>query len=233
MIMKKTQIRQIIIFAIALGCFVALSLLIPFPKTDAYWVGFAFGLFAICAQVFVLKIAFDKGEPLKSKFYGYPIARIGIIYMIAQLIVSLACMSVGFAVEVPVWIPLIICILLLGVSALGLISADIMRDEVERQDVQLKKDVHTMRALQSQTAAIAGSCGNDTLKGALKELAEKFQFSDPVSSDALAAIEQDLAACVDQLQIAVLENDAHSTELLITKTTAALAERNRLCKLNK
>ncbi len=231
--MKKSQIRQIIIFAILLLCFLALTLLIPFPKTAAYWAAFAFGAVAICAQVLVMKIAFDKGEPLKSKFYGYPIARIGIIYLITQLAVSIALMTIGFAVEVPVWIALLVCILILGVSALGLISADIMREEVERQDVQLKKDVHTMRALQSQTAAIAGSCADEALKKKLINLAEQFRFSDPVSSDAVAAIEQDLAACVDELQNAVLENDAQSADLLITKTAAALAERNRLCKLNK
>ena len=131
----KIKNKQLLICAIGLVCFLALVFLIPFPKTAAYWVAFAFGAVAICAQGYVMKIAFDKREPLKSKFYGYPIARIGIIYLIAQLAVSIALMAIGFAVEVPVWIALLVCILIFGVSALGLISADIMREEVERHSM--------------------------------------------------------------------------------------------------
>ena len=230
--MKKNQ-RQLLICAIGLVCFLALVFLIPFPKTAAFWVCFAFSLIAIAAQGYVFKIAFDKGEPLKSKFYGFPIARIGVVYLIVQLVVCFAVMAIGFAVHVPVWVALLLCILILGAAAVGLIAADIMREEVERQDVQLKKDVQTMRALQSKSAALAGSCADEATKLKLTDLAEKFRFSDPVSSDAVAAAEQDLTAFLDELQNAVLEGDWASAGLLIAKTDAALAERNRLCKLNK
>ena len=231
--MKKGHIRQVVIFAIVLVCFLALALLIPFPKTATYWVSFVFALIAIGAQIYVMKIAFDKGEPLKSKFYGFPIARIGVTYLIVQLVLSFALMCIGFAVKVPVWIALLLCILVFGAAAMGLIAADIMRDEVERQDVKLKKDVRTMRTLQSKSAALAGSCADESTKQKLTDLAEKFRFSDPVSSDAVAAAEQDLTAFLDELQNAVLEGDWESARMLIAKTDAALAERNRLCKLNK
>ena len=227
----KIKNRQL--SAIILVCFLALVFLIPFPKTAAFWVCFVFSLIALGAQVYVFKIAFDKGEPLKSKFYGFPIAKIGVIYLIVQLATCFIIMGVGFAVKVPVWIALLVCILILGVFASGLVAADIMREEVERQDVQLKINVQTMRALQSKSTALAGSCGDEETKKTLTELAEKFRYSDPVSSDALEAIEQDLTACVDELQNAVLEGDWDSAGLLITKTETTLAERNRLCKLNK
>ena len=225
--------RQFIICGIILVCFLALVFLIPFPKTAAFWVCFVFSLIALGAQAYVFKIAFDKGEPLKSKFYGFPIAKIGVIYLIVQLAACFIIMGVGFAVKVPVWIALLVCILILGVFASGLVAADIMREEVERQDVQLKKDVQTMRTLQSKSAAIAGSCSDDETKKKLTDLSEKFRYSDPVSSDALKTIEQDLSACVDELQNAVLEGDWDSAGMLIAKTDASLAERNRLCRLNK
>jgi len=230
--MKKNQ-RQLLICAIGLVCFLALVFLIPFPRTAAFWVSFVFTLIAIAAQGYVFKIAFEKGEPLKSKFYGFPIAKIGVTYLIVQLAICFIVMGVGFAVKVPVWIALLLCILILGVAAVGLIAADIMREEVERQDVQLKKDVQAMRALQSKAAALADGCNEEVLKGKLQALSEKFCFSDPVSSDAVAAAEQDLTGLLDELQSAVLEGDLESAQQLISKTEATLAERNRLCKLNK
>ena len=38
---------------------------------------------------------------------------------------------------------------------------------------------------------------------------------------------------MDELERAVLDNDTESAKVLIKRTTEQLAERNRLCKLNK
>ena len=232
--MNRNKSRSLIIYGIVLALYLVLALAIPFPKnTPVFWISFVFSLIAICAQIYVMKIAFEKGAPVKSKFYGFPIARIGVIYLGVQLVLGFLMMALGFAFRVPVWVAIIVFALVLGVSAVGFISADIMRDEVERQDDQLKKDVRSMRALQSKTAYIVTQCGDDETKDALKDLADKFRFSDPVSSDALASIEADLAAIVDELQNAVMEGDNDSAKSLCAKAAAALEERNTMCKLNK
>lgn len=46
-------------------------------------------------------------------------------------------------------------------------------------------------------------------------------------------IEHELSACMDELERAMLDNDAESAKVLMKRTAAQLAERNRLCKLNK
>ena len=57
-------------------------------------------------------------------------AKIGAMYPAAQLV--LVFMALGFAVTVPVWLPLVLYTVLLWVSAVGLVAADAIRDEVER-----------------------------------------------------------------------------------------------------
>ena len=231
--MEKKNVKQLIIGGILLALYLVITLAVPFPRTAAYWVAFVFGLIAIAAQVYVMRAAFDHGEPVKSKFYGYPIARIGIIYLVLQIVVSLLIMALGFAFKVPAWAALIVCVLLLGVSAIGFIAADIMRDEVERQDAALKTNVKTMRALQSKAASIAGLCADPETKKTLVSLADKFRYSDPVSSDAVAEIEADLVSTVDELQTAVVDGDLAAAKQLCAKIEAKLNERNRICKLNK
>ena len=86
-----------------------------------------------------------------------------------------------------------------------------------------------MRTLQSKISQIASQT-DDT---AIKTLAEEFRYSDPVSNDAIADAEADLAAAVDQLQAAFVDGDNEAMAQLCCKATALLAERNRLCKLNK
>ncbi len=89
-----------------------------------------------------------------------------------------------------------------------------------------------MRALQSQVANLAISCDAQD-KPPLDKLAEDFRFSDPVSSPLLLDAEDELRACIDELQAAVAENRRADIPALTRKATLTLSERNRLCKLNK
>lgn len=54
-----------------------------------------------------------------------------------------------------------------------------------------------------------------------------------MSHESLRDIEADLAACVDDLQRAVVDDDRAAALMLEQKARAVLTERNRLCKLNK
>ena len=64
-------------------------------------------------------------------------------------------------------------------------------------------------------------------------MAEEFKYSDPVSSEAIKNIENELSEMVDELQKAVVDNDSESIIGLCDKIKISLTERNRLCKLNK
>ena len=225
--MKKDTIRAIVVAVITFVIYNLIAFVIPFAHTAAFWISYGFTLAAfavVCASIY---IAFIKNPDAKSRFYGFPIARIGVLYGGAQLIVSLLVMAL--ALWVPWWIPTLVYAIDLGAAIIGLISAETVVAEIQAQDVKLKKDVSLMRLLQSKVSQIA-SQGEDA---ALTALAEEFRYSDPVSSDAIADAEADLAAAVDQLQAAFVDGDQDAMAQLCRKATALLAERNRLCKLNK
>ena len=228
---KKNMTRSIVILAIVLVAYCILVFAIPFVRGGVFWLSFVFTLIALCSQVYVLKTSFAHGESARSKFYGFPIARIGLIYLAVQLIAGFVCMAVGLIL--PVWVALLVFVIILAAAAIGLITTEGIRDEAERQDEVLKKNVSNMRTLQSKAAAIAAQCEDADTKKALAALADKFRFSDPVSSDATAEAEESLAALTDELQAAVLDRDTEAAVSLAGKLEAALAERNRLCRLNK
>ena len=134
---------------------------------------------------------------------------------------------------VPAWLAVILFVLLLGAAAIGFIAAEGVRDEVERQDVVHKANVGTMRALQSKAVFVASQCEDAETKKALDAFAEALRFSDPVSSDALADIEENLTGLVEELGNAVMDKDYSAARTLCTKASSLLADRNRMCKLNK
>ena len=187
--MSKNKLRFYVAIAIIFVVLTVIAFALPLAKTATFWISYIFAVIALAVQIYAYPKAFE-GESVKSKFYGFPIARITTIYLIAQLVLSLICMLAGK--WVPVWIPLILSVVMLGAAAVGFIAAEGMRDEVERQDVVHKANVGTMRALQSKAVFITNQCEDASTKKALDAFAEALRFSDPVSSDALADIEENL-----------------------------------------
>ena len=225
--MKKDAIRGIIALAVVLILYILIAFLIPFAHTAAFWVSFAFTLIAFAVVSVSIYIAFIKKPDAKSRFYGFPVARIGVIYGAVQLVAGVVVMAL--AAIVPAWAAALGYAIALGVAVIGLVSADAVVEEIHVQDAKLKKDVTLMRGLQSKVNQLAAQWDNT----ALKALAEEFRYSDPVSSEALAEAEADLSAAVDELQAAFVDGDKDAAAQLCRKASALLAERNRLCKLNK
>lgn len=229
---KNTKIGAIAL-AIVLVAFCVIAFVIPFPKNGVFWVGFIFGVIAILAQAPIWMIAFRGAESARSKFYGMPIARVGVIYVIVQLILSLIAMCLSWIPVIPAWPFVIVFILILAAVALGTIAADVTRDEIVRQDVQIKRDVSKMRELQSLGTSLVRQCDDAAAKAELQKLSDALRFSDPVSSAATAEKEAELKHLLDELQTALVDGDFAGIGGLCKQAQNVLAERNRICKLNK
>lgn len=225
--MKKETIRAAVVAATIFVIYQLMAFVIPFAHTAAFWISYGFTLAAFAVVAAAIYIAFVKNPDAKSRFYGFPIARIGVLYGIAQLVVSLLVMAL--AQWMPWWIPLLVYAVGLGAAVIGLVSAESVVEEIQLQDGKLKKDVALMRSLQSKVSQLA----DQSEDAAIQALAEELRYSDPVSNEAIADAEADLAAAVDELQAAFVDGDRNAVVQLCRKAAALLAERNRLCKLNK
>ena len=228
--MTRSKTRFLVVLAALFAAVTVIAFAIPFQRNATFWLAYVFALAALAAQLYVYPRAFS-GASARSKFYGFPIARIGLIYLVVQIVVGFIFMAL--AAICPTWVCLVVCVLILAAAAVGLISADAMRDEVERQDEQLKTDVSAMRTLQSLSSSLPALCTDAGARAELEKLAEAFRFSDPVSKPALAESEAELSGMLSELQTAVVDGDAAAIAGLCRRVTARLAERNRLCKLNK
>ena len=225
--MNKNTVRGIAALGVLLVLYILIAFLVPFAHTATFWVSFVFTLIAFGVVAASVYIAFVKNPDAKSRFYGFPIAKIGVIYGAVQLIAGIVFMAL--AALIPVWAAVLVYAIALGAAVIGLISAEAVVSEIHVQDAKLKKDVSLMRSLQSKIHQMAAHSED----AGLKALAEEFRYSDPVSSGAIAAAEADLAAAVDELQAAYVDGDSEAAAKLCRKASALLAERNRLCKLNK
>lgn len=225
--MKKDTMRGIIGLGVLLLLYILVAFLIPFVHTAVFWVSFVFTLIAFAVVAASMYIAFVKNPDARSRFYGFPLARIGAIYGLVQLIAGFVFMAL--AQWAPVWAAFLVYAIALGAAVIGLVSAEAVVSEIHAQDDKLKKDVSLMRSLQSKVNQMAAQSENADIKA----LADEFRYSDPVSNAAIADAEADLAAAMDELQSAYVDGDSEAVAKLCRKASALLAERNRLCKLNK
>ncbi len=216
---------------IAIGGFTLIAVAM-LPNFNAmFLIAYLFGVLAIATVYYALQLCVKHGRDAKSQFYGFPILRIGAGYGAIQLALSFLSMALSE------WIPLAVAApifaVLFALAAAGLAATSVARDEIKRQDNELKKNVSNMRSLQSTGNMLVTYCQDPALKQEVKKLAEALRYSDPVSSPALEAVEYDLSACMVELQRSLMQNDTRGASELCTRAMSILAERNRQCKLNK
>ncbi len=231
--MKKLTLRAIVLMLVVAGVFVMISLFLPAKRNAAFWLSFGFGLLAIVFQLYVFNAAEMGKNDARSRFYGFSVARVGLIYLAVQLILSLIVMVLCIFVTVPAWCAVIPSALLFAAAVVGCITTETVRDEVVRQDAQLKKDVTFMRGLQSLAASLASVCPEGELKAKVKKLAEELRFSDPVSSAETVPLEEDILQQMKELQQAITDGDRDGAGKLCTKVLDTLTERNRVAAISK
>ena len=229
--LSKKQIQGIVLAALALLVYSIIVFSVPFKREAPFIIAYILTVVAFAAQFYIFKLSFEYGESAKSRFYGFPIARIGVIYLAVQIVAGLILMAL--AEYVYTWIAVVACVIICALGVSGIIVADITRDEIERQDKKIEKSVSSMRNIQSLAVSIYGLCKESPAEAETRKLSENLRYSDPVSSPELFGIESELLSEVQQIQTAALEGDFNSVIALSKRAQSTLFERNRLCKLGK
>ena len=222
--MKKNTKRAYIILGVVFILFNVIAFAVPTAKTATFWIAYAFTVIAFALQIGTWSAAFKADDTLKSKFLGIPIIYVGIIYLAFQLIAFAVFMIFPI---IPSWIAIIVCALILGVSAICLISTDTAKDEIARVEEKVNRKVFYIRELQVDVEMLAEEEQNPETKMALQKLAEKIRYSDPMSSETLVDLETRISEKVMTLK--TTDNKLK----IITELDSLLTERNKKAKILK
>ena len=222
--MKKNSTKGYVILGILFALVSIIAFAVPTVKTATFWIAYVFTVAAFVAQIGIWKTALCKEETLKSKFLGFPVVHIGIVYAILQVTAFAAFM---FVPTLPVWSATVVCSVIAGVSAVCMISADTGRNEIERVEAKVQKKVFYIRELQADIELLADNESDAVVKTVLTQLAEKIRFSDPISNEQLADLENKIST-----KVAELKTTSNKLEI-ITELNSLLDERNKKCKILK
>ncbi|MCR5790153.1 MAG: hypothetical protein K6G83_09740 [Lachnospiraceae bacterium] len=229
--MMKKKLSLAGIYAISVLMVSIIYFVVPFHRNPASIICYVCFLISAIAGFFITGLAFGK-QDLRSRFYGYPIFRVGYLYTIAQLILLLAVSLLEFLIVIPVWITVVLCVLLAGAAGIGVITTETSRDVVIAQDDEYVAKTKQMKTFRADMGNIADICQDEKLKGRLKKLAEEFKYSDPVSSPELEPYERRILDELAVLKKEVEENNP-AAEATAEKLFYMLADRNTRCKMLK
>ena len=222
--MKKNSTKGYVILGILFALVSIIAFAVPTAKTATFWIAYVFTAAAFAAQIGIWKTALGKAETLKSKLLGFPVVHIGIVYAVIQVIAFAVFM---FVPTLPAWSAIVVCSVIAGISAVCMISADAGRDEIERVEAKVQKKVFYIRELQVGIELLADNESDAAVKTALAQLAERIRYSDPMSSEQLADLENKISS-----KVAELKTTSNKLEI-ITELNSLLDERNKKCKILK
>ena len=222
--MKKNSTKGYVILGILFALVNIIAFAVPTVKTATFWTAYVFTATAFVAQIGIWKTALGKEETLKSKFLGFPVVHIGIVYAVIQVIAFAVFM---FVPTLPAWSAIVVCSVIVGVSAVCMISAEAGRNEIERVETKVQKKVFYIRELQADVELMANNESDADVKTSLTQLAEKIHFSDPMSNEQLADLENQISSKVLELKTTA------NKVIVITELSLLLDERNKKCKILK
>ena len=224
LMMKKNRSKGYLILGILFVLVSVIAFAVPLAKTTAFWISYAFTVIAFAAQIIIWKSALGRTEALKSKFLGFPVVHIGIVYLVVQII-ALAVFL--FIPTLPIWSAVVACAVIAGASAVCMIASDVGRSEIERVSSKVQKKTFFIKQLQTEVELQADAETDIATKSALTQLAEKIRYSDPVSNEQIADIEDRITA-----KVAELKKAADKTNCIV-ELNSLFDERSRKCKLLK
>lgn len=222
--MKKNKWISYLALGVVFALFNVIAFVIPTYETATFWTAYAFSVVAFAVQIPLWKIAFGKKDTIKSKYLGIPIIHVGVISLIIHLIAFIVFMIVS---TLPAWLAVVVYVIILAISALCVIADQAGTNEIDRVEEKVKVKRAFIAFLQTDIEMLVESEPDAEIKAALKELAEKVRFSDPMSHKMLGELESKITAKVEEMK------NTTDKKAVIREIELLLTERNKKCKILK
>ena len=193
----------------------------------AFWSGYILIMLALIGQLVCAYFAF-KAKSREQLFLKLPLVTISYSALILSFVVGAVCMLIP---NLPNWVGVVLCALLLGFNAISVIKASAAAELVAETDARTKAKESFIRMLTVDAENLLSNAKTEEAKAACKKVYEALRYSDPMSSEDLEAVEMEIERKFAELSAQVSAGDdisAVADELL-----GLIASRNRKCRAYK
>lgn len=197
--------------------------------TASFWTGYVLISVMFVGQLACAYFALKETNAQKL-FYRVPLIRISYSGLITSFVVGGLCMLIS---PLPYWIGVIACAIVLVSNIMAVVKAAAAVDEVERVDRKVKQQTFFIKAMTADAETLVARAKTDAVKEECKRVYEAVRYSDPMSSEMLAAVEGQITIKFAALSEAVEADDAEAVSAAAQEVLVLVKDRNNKCKLLK
>ena len=193
----------------------------------AFWSGYVLIMLALIGQLVCAYFAF-KAKSKEQIFFRLSLVTVSYSALILSFVVGAACMLIP---NLPNWVGIILCALILGFTAVSVIKANAAVELVRETDTRVKEKTAFIRMMTVEADNLMARAQNGEAKAMCKKVYEALRYSDPMSCNALSGTEAEISEKFSAFAAAV-KNGENASELA-DELLALIGDRNRMCKVMK
>ncbi len=230
--MKNEKKYYIIAWIIVVIIFHVIMFLLPdamlSPDEGSFWIIYATVMVSFLGQAYCSNL-YAKKENKAERFLYIPVVLISYIALLMTLLLALQALTLQFLQD---WFTIIVAILVVAFYAFSVLQTVAAAEKVIAVDKKVEQQTNFIKNLAAQAKALEQSTPAEILPQ-VKRVYEAVRYSDPMSTAALADIENEIKAEYDIFAEAVKQKNAASAEKAASAICNKCNERNALCKTLK
>lgn len=213
-----------IVISILFVLFNIIAFAVPAEKSSSFWIGYAFTVIAFAVVCFVWYLTIGKKRDLKTALPGSSVVYISAVYLAVQFAAFLVFMFVS---AVPNWCAVLVCALILCISAICMIVTYAGTKTITASDNKIAVKRQFIKDLQIEVEMLAESEADVEIKKNLTEFAKKIRLSDPISDSSLSELEGEIWTKVEAIK------NSGDKIAAIKEAETLLLKRNKKAKASK
>lgn len=196
---------------------------------SSFWVSYAFITIAFIGNL-ICSLLFFKEENTGKVFLNIPIINLAYSALIISLIVGAVAMAVP---QIPYLIGVIVDVFVLAFYAIAIVKASAAANIVNDVEQKVKAQTFFIKVLTVDADSLMARAKSDEMKAETKKVYEAIRYSNPMSNDALASIENQIQNEFNAFADAVKNNDIDLAKFSSNELVILINDRNKKCKLLK
>ncbi len=227
---RYALVWAVLVLLFHIVCFVTPNEMAGMTKIDSnFFTGIAFIDLAFVGQLVCAYLAL-KEEEKKKRFYNLPLITISYTGLIVMLAAGAAVMMIP---DLPNWIGILVCCLVLGFTAVSVIKAAAAADLAERTEENVSAKTLFIKTLSADAEQLLSSVRAADIKEDAKRVYEAVRYSDPMSDDVLVGIESEITRKFAQFSDAAAENRVDAAKQAADDLIILIGNRNQKCRVFK
>lgn len=230
--MKQGDGIKVVMISCAIAA-IALNIIVfavPFIHGAVFWLSYLFLWIGIAVVAGSNLYLYHRAMTTKSGLYRTSIVATGLIYLMA---VCIACLVFMMQPLTPLWIEIVVQTAMLAVCLLMMLGGGAGAGLVDRDEQRTAQSTAMMESIKQQAENAVTFASTPDAKREAAALAEALKYSDPVSTPASLAYEQQIMGIVSQISGRTASGDLAGTKSLCAQARNLLERRNAVCLSSK